>query len=85
VARPPRALANGSGSVTYQGASQLSVIKNAAFLPSATFTLYAYAFGVEEFSEHLGSPTNGVLQFPSPLNGITVPFGLTICFELDTP
>jgi hypothetical protein len=80
------ATGNGAGSITYNPTSKKSTLKNAAFPPSLTFTLYAYAFGVEQFHQSLGSPNNkGVLKFSSPLNGMTIPLGITLCFELDTP
>jgi hypothetical protein len=80
------ATGNGSGSVSYASTNKKSMLKNAAFPPSATFTLVAFAFGIEQFAEPLGHPSaKHVLKFASPLNGMNLPLGLTFCFELDTP
>lgn len=80
------ATGNGTGSITYQNTGKKSSLKNAAFPPSATFTLIGYAFGSPVLSEPIGHPNNkGVLKFASPLNGQTIPLGITLCFELDTP
>jgi hypothetical protein len=76
----------GSGAIQYGTTNKKSMLKNAAFPPSATFTLIAYAFGNPQFSVPLGHPNaKHQLKFPSPLNGMTIPLGLPLCFELDTP
>lgn len=80
------ATGNGTGSVSYGTAAKKSTLANPAFPQSATFTLIAYAFGIEQFSESLGHPNaRHILKFASPLNGMNLPLGLTFCFELDTP
>jgi hypothetical protein len=52
-----------------------------------TYTLYVYAFGIQQGSEALGSPVctmaRCTLTFPSPLTGMTVPQGIDLFFELD--
>ena len=80
------ATGNGTGSISYQNTKKKSVLKNKAFPTSATFTLIGYAFGVPVLEEAIGSPNSkGVIKFASPLNGQTIPLGITLCFELDTP
>jgi len=72
------------GSVTFNNTSSKSTISNKKLLSSKTYALYAYALGilVSGFPQQIGSPVNGVLTFASPLNGQTVPQGITIDFEL---
>jgi hypothetical protein len=73
-----------AGSVTFGTAAQNSMIANTALLSSKTYALYAYALGVtvKGFPKQVGSPTDGVLTFKSPLNGETVPEGIPVDFEL---
>lgn len=72
-------------SVTYDAATNKSVISNPGFGNGNTFTLLAYKAGVLQFSEKLGSPRMGVLRFASPLNGQTVPTSVVLCYELALP
>jgi hypothetical protein len=73
-----------AGSVTFKKASKKSTITNSALKPGDTYFLYAYAFGfsVSGFPKNIGSPSNGVLTFTSPVNGQTIPVDITVDFEL---
>jgi hypothetical protein len=74
-----------AGSVTFGSTSSKSTITNKKKLKSThTYSLYAYALGllITGFPQSIGSASNGVLTFTSPLNGQDVPQGITIDFEL---
>jgi hypothetical protein len=80
---------NGSGSVTFAGSPVKTgtLFASPLELPAGhTYTLYVYAFGAQQGSEQLGSPTctanKCTLTFPSPLTGQTVPQGIDLFFEL---
>lgn len=72
--------------ITFGTTSKKSHIANPAFKTASTYTIFAYAFGVEQFSQSLGHPSSrGVLTFNSPVNGRSIPQGILVCFELGTP
>lgn len=72
--------------VTFGTTTKKSHIGNPAFMPSQTFTIFAYAFGSQQFSFSLGHPNSlGQLRFASPLNSRSIPQGSLFCFELGTP
>jgi hypothetical protein len=79
---------NGSGSIVFKSSPVKTgkISGSPAELPGGhTYTLYVYAFGLQQGSEAVGSPVCGakcVLTFPSPLTGQTVPQGIDLFFEL---
>jgi hypothetical protein len=79
-------LKSSSAFVTFGTTTKKSHIGNPAFMPSQTFTIFAYAFGSQQFSFSLGHPNSlGQLRFTSPLNSRSIPQGSLFCFELGTP
>lgn len=86
-----KAHGNGSGSVVFQStpAKFGTISGSPAELPAGhTYTLYVYAFGIQQGSEPIGTPTCTGTKctlgpFPSPLTGMTVPQGIDLFFELD--
>ena len=79
-------LKSSSSFVTFGTTTRKSHIGDPAFMPSQTFTIFAYAFGSQQFSFSLGHPNSlGVLKFASPVNNRSIPQGVLFCFELGTP
>lgn len=82
-------LFRGTREVAFNTTLRKSMLKNSAFPPRATFSLWGYVGGEWLGTEQLGLPNSKhEVEFASPFNGQTFgPFGggITTCFELDSP
>jgi hypothetical protein len=73
------------GYVTFNNGTATARLHAASLLSSKTYSVYAYAFGkpLHGTPYPVGSPKHGTLTFTSPINGGTVPAGITVTVELD--
>jgi hypothetical protein len=74
-----------TGYVTFNTGTASATLRSSSLLSSKTYSIYAYAFGkpLHGTPYNIGSPKNGRLTFTSPINGGTVPAGVTVTVELD--
>jgi hypothetical protein len=73
------------GYVTFNNGTATARLHSASLLSSKTYSIYAYALGkpLHGTPYPVGSPTHGTLTFTSPIQGGTVPAGITVTVELD--
>ncbi|MEO6990842.1 MAG: hypothetical protein ABI346_00665 [Candidatus Baltobacteraceae bacterium] len=75
-------LSSSQFTIVFNSGNASATIASKKLVAAKTYTVYAYALGQLVGQFNAGHPKNGKLHFTSPINGQTIPTGVTVTVQL---